>query len=214
MVTIICCRDAGNFEFYDINDFTKMLDSYSVVPHDPGCMCVMSESIVLYMDWSRNPRSVHQLDCGTLPPRSRSGNNSLCLSKGMWWDMCFVKEQNKNMIIVASSKTNGIEAYNIDTGSLEWKGQRRGLQKCGVTSDGHGHIYVCDQAPANRCIHMFSAADGKYQGCLIGEGEQGLGVPLWVVWSEPTSSLIVTHGKGDKRFFSVIYIQVQDIDSK
>ena len=46
------------------------------------------------------------------------------------------------------------------------------------------------------------------------EGEQGLGIPYWAAWSKETSSLIVIHGKGDKRFFSVIYIQVQDIESK
>ena len=128
--------------------------------------------------------------------------------------MCFVNEQNKNLLIVASVEMNGIEAYNTDSGSLEWKAEIRGMQKCGVASDSHGHIFVCGETQANNYIHMFSASDGKHQGCLIGEGEQGLGVPLWVVWSEPTSSLIVTHGKGDKRFFSVIYIQVQDIESK
>ena len=132
----------------------------------------------------------------------------------MWWDMCFVREQNKNLVIVTSVEMSGIEAHDADTGSLEWKGQLPVLQRCGVASDGQGHIFVCDEAKENKCIHMFSASDGKYQGCLIGEGEQGLGVPLWAVWSEPTSSVIVTRRKGDKRFFSVIYIQVQDIESK
>ena len=185
-----------------------------MAPHGLLRLRAVSESTLVYIDDSKNPREVHQLDCGNLPPRSPSGYKSICLSEGVWWDMCFVNEQNKNLLIIASVEMNGIEAYNTDSGSLEWKGEIPGMQKCGVTSDGHGHIFVCGETRANNSIHMLSASDGKYQGSLIGEGEQGLGVPLRVVWSEPTSSLIVTHRKGDKRLSSVIYIQVQDIESK
>ena len=185
-----------------------------MAPHEPGRMCAMSESTLLYIDHSKIPMKVHRLDCKTLPPTSPPEYKSLYLSEEMWWDMCFVSEQSKNLLIVTSVEMNGIEAYNADTGSLEWKGQLPVLQRCGVASDGQGHIFVCDQAPANRCIHMFSASDGKYQGCLMREGEQGLGIPCLAAWSKETSSLIVIHAKGEKRLLSVIYIQALDIESK
>ena len=191
-----------------------MLHSLSVAPQEPGRLCAMSESTLLYIDVSKIPRKVHRLNCRTLPPISPPEYKSLYLSEEMWWDMCFVREHNKNLLIVSSAGMTGIEAYNTDTASLEWKGQLSVLQRCGVASDGQGHIFVCDQAKEIKCIHMFSASDGKYQGCLMREGEQGLGIPYWATWSRETSSLIVIHGKGDKRFFSVIYIQVQDIESK
>ena len=203
------CRFGNKIKFYDINDFTRALHIHSVAPHRPGRVCAISESAISYVDHICTPAEVHLLDCRTLPPKTISVNKSLYLPKSMWWDMCFVSQQNKKLLIVASAEMGGIEAYNIDTGSMEWKGQLDDAQKCAVASDGHGHIYVCDQDAASRCIHMLSASDGTYQGCLIREGEHGIGIPAWATWSEETSSLIVIHKKEDKRFFSVIYIQTQ-----
>ena len=156
------CRFERNIEFYDINNFTK-IHCHSVAPHEPGRLCAMSESTLLYIHCSKNPREIHQLDCRTLPPISPPEYKNLYLSEEMWWDMCFVREENRNLLIVSSAEMNGIEAYNADTTSLEWKGQLPVLQRCGVASDGQGHIFVCDEAKENKCIHMFSASDGKYQ---------------------------------------------------
>ena len=121
--------------------------------------------------------------------------------------MCFVKEEAKcrnGLLIVAPGGPRGIHAYNVGTNSLQWKKEIAGIAKAGVASDSHGHLFVCDKD--NRCIHMLSVSDGHYMGCLIKQGDQGLGAPLWGVWSEEMSSLIVAHGKGNKRFISVIRV--------
>ena len=113
------CRVKKNVELYDINDCTKMLHSHSVAPHQPVRLCTMSESTLLYIDYSKIPRKVHRLDCRSLPPISPPEYKSLYLSEEMWWDMCFVREHNKNLLIVSSAEMSAIEAYNVDTGSLE-----------------------------------------------------------------------------------------------
>ena len=55
----------------------------------------------------------------------------------------------------------------------------------GVTTDGCGSVFVCDQ--------MFSTS-GRHVGCVF-DGSQGLGVPWRIRWCQTTSSLIVAHLK-------------------
>ena len=123
--------------------------------------------------------------------------------------MCFVKEEAKcrgnGLVIVAPAGPQGIHAYNVETNSLQWKKEIDGMGRAGVNSDGHGRLFVCDID--NGCIHMLSVSNGQYMGCLIKQGDQGLGVPLWGTWSEEISSLIVVHAKGNKRFISVVKFQ-------
>ena len=159
-----------------MNDCTK-IHSQSVAPHQPLRLCAMSESTLLYIDHSKIPLKVHRLNCRTLPPISPPEYKSLYLSKEMWWDMCFVREQNKKLLIVSSVGMNGIEAYNTDRCSLEWKGEIHGMQKCAVASDGHGHIFVCGKTQANNYIHMLSASDGKPSGMFNWRRGAGLGSP-------------------------------------
>ena len=124
----------------------------------------------------------------------------------MFQDMFFVGEEKKRkgLIIVTAQGPEGIHAYNVDTNSLEWKKEIEGMARAGIVSDGHGHLFVCDWG--NKCIHMLSVSDGQYMGCLIKQGVQGLGVPVFGAWSEEMSSLIVARGKGNKRFISVIKV--------
>ena len=120
--------------------------------------------------------------------------------------MCFVQEQNKNFVIVTANDPQGIRAYNADTKLLEWKKEIAGMVQAGIVSDGHGHLFVCDGE--NGCVHMLSMSDGRYLGRLIHPGELGHGVsPYWAAWSVEKSSLIVAHGKGSKRFISVVKVQ-------
>ena len=124
----------------------------------------------------------------------------------MYWDICFVQEQNKKLVIVTADGPQGIHAYNADTKLLEWEKEIDGMENAGIAVDGHGHLFVCDGE--NGCIHMLSVLDGKYLGCLFTQDELGLGAsPCWAAWSEETSSLIVAHAKGSKRFISVVRVQ-------
>ena len=124
--------------------------------------------------------------------------------------MCFVKEEAKcsdGLLIVTPRGPQGIHAYNVETNSLQWKREIEGMARAGVAPDGHGHLFVFDGD--NGCIHMLSVSDGHYMRCLIKQGDQGLGAPFFGVLSEEMSSLIVAHGKGNKRFISVIKVQLK-----
>ena len=117
-----------------------------------------------------------------------------------------MKHEQKELILVTSESLMGIKAYDLSSGSLEWHKNIPGMTKSALVPDGHGHLFVADKD--NKCIHMLSLSDGQNLGRLhvIEEGE-GLGFPAWVDWSEETSSLILAHGKGNKRFISFIQIQ-------
>ena len=112
--------------------------------------------------------------------------------------MCFVSDEmnRKRLVIVTAYGPEGIYAYNVDTNSPEWRKEIDGMEKAYVVSDGHRHLFVCDGR--NECIHTLSVADGKYMGCLVKRGEQGLGRTCWAVWSEEMSSLIVAHTRDGK----------------
>ena len=118
-----------------------------------------------------------------------------------------MKHEKKELILVTAESFMGIKAYDLSSGSLEWQKNIPGMTKSSMISDGRGHLFVSDKD--NKCIHMVSLSDGQHLGRLhvIEEGEQGLGFPAWVDWSEETSSLILAHGKGNKRFISFIQIQ-------
>ena len=81
------------------------------------------------------------------------------------------------------------------------RGMKNKIHACGLTTDGNGHLFVCDIS--NSCIQLFDM-DGKYMGVLLHEGEQGLGKPQWVRWSSDTKSLNVAHVKNEKWFLSVV----------
>ena len=116
-----------------------------------------------------------------------------------------MKCNGNDLVIATAIGSKGIHACNVNTNSLEWKREIDGMEKAGVASDGHGRLFVFDGD--NGCIHMLSVSDGQYMGCLIKQGDQGLGAPFFGVWSEEMSSLIVAHRKGNKRFISVIKVQ-------
>ena len=154
-----------------------------------------------------DPPELHLLDCSVIPQKENSQKSIIFPAEITFWDMCFVSEETnrKRLLIVAPSGPEGIHAYNVDTNKLEWKKEIEGMEQAGIVSDGHEHLFVCDWE--NQCIHMLSVSDGQYLGCLIKQGDQGLGIPYWVDWSEEMSSLIVAHTKDWKIFISAIKVQ-------
>ena len=79
--------------------------------------------------------------------------------------------------------------------------------RSGLTCDERDHLFVCDFDKGNRCIQMFSLPDGDYLGCLIREGEQGLGTPAFLCWWKAMSSLAVLHVKNRQWQISVISVK-------
>ena len=104
--------------------------------------------------------------------------------------------------VVASGRDQGIAIYA--TNSKFRKGRiiagkcsrmEKDLDALGLAYDGRDHLFVSDCYQGNKCIQMFSFPDGKYLGCLIREGEQGLGLPTFLCWCEAMSSLVIVHWK-------------------
>ena len=92
---------------------------------------------------------------------------------------------------------NEIRAYDVNLGKLAWiaKGKLPGMVKelCAeaLTSDGQGHLFVCDTN--NCCMQMFSADDGRYLRCVLREGEQCLGKLKLIRWCPYSSSILLVH---------------------
>ena len=116
-------------------------------------------------------------------------------------DMCRVEGTN-NLIITLTGfsrefKGTGFYSYDVDTEEQKWSVKEKNSANqindicfAGVTTDGNGHLFVCDIN--NACVQIFST-DGTYMGPLIKKGQQGLGCPEWICWCEASSSLVVSH---------------------
>ena len=108
---------------------------------------------------------------------------------------------------------DGIYCYNLDTGNIAWSangkppGMSQQMKLSGVTTDGRGHLFVCDGG--NSCIQMFSVSDGKHLGALLKAGEEELGTPHLIGWCSRSSSLIVTHrsGRSNRWCLSVVFVR-------
>ncbi len=113
-------------------------------------------------------------------------------------------------MLVTTHSYDGIRTFDMNTSNLEWRvsgilpGMQEEMKAQGVTTDGRGHIFVSDFN--NECVLMFTL-DGTYLGALQPDQERGLGVPLWILWSEATSSLIVVHAKENRRSISFVNVQ-------
>ena len=177
-------------EFRNLSDLERILHTCGMGPAKSYRLYRISPSDLLFNSGSETQPHIHFLDCTSFPPKVKF---KFYTAEYIYWDMCFVQEQNKKLVIVTGDGLQEIHAYNADTKSLEWKKEIEGMENAGIAADGDGHLFVCDGD--NRCVHMLSVSDGQYLGCLIKKGDQSLGAPLWAAWSEETSSLIVAHAK-------------------
>ena len=207
LIKILFCYSRKNFiEFRDLNNLDEILYTHSVARNKPGRLFPVSPSILLFGCGTVEGPEIHWLDCSAIPPKEVSQKNVIFPTENIIWEMCFVNEEkNRKRLIIITAGNERIYAYNVDTKSLEWKTEIKGMKQVGIVSDSHGHLFICDLE--NKCIHMISVSDGQYMGCLIERGDQGMGSPVWGVWSEETSSLIVAHRRDFKWFISVIKIQ-------
>ena len=183
------CREKQKLEFHEIENLNRVFHSYSTVPQKPAGMCtpLFTSSVLVYQDVSVVPNLVQSLDCSTLPLRL-GGAITATLSQGtLPWHMCCV-----NDLLVGTTSEFGVFSYNTRSGQLIWRAQGKlegmnmEMDAGGVTTDGHGHLFVCDYN--NQCIQMFSI-NGVYEGALLLDTE--LGRPHWVAWCENSDSLIV-----------------------
>ena len=100
--------------------------------------------------------------------------------------------------------TFGIHAFYTEKQQMFWSTNttlphnQSPMHLTSVTTDTGGHLFGVDEN--NHSVQMFSAINGRYLRYLIVD-EFVIGHPLYVNWCENTSTLILTHLKGN-----VIYI--------
>ena len=171
-------------------------------------MCASSSSsILLYEDVAKLPHEVRWLDCSASSPKSVQGRGITHTQQNFIQDMCCVDIGDKELLITTKGFGGGVYAYNTKTDKMEWsvEGKLPGIEKnvrpVGVTSDGHGHLFVSDNE--NKCIHMF-ATDGGYMGALLREEVQTLSQLAGIRWSNKFSSLLVVHMVNERYSISAI----------
>ena len=139
---------------------------------------------------------VRWLECAFSPPKPAVGTNMTSTKQGQVWDMCCVQQRQKEVLVTTRGFDGGVYGYNTTTGELEWRmkcklpGVKKEISPRGVTTDGRGNIYVCDDS--NECIQLFSV-DGVYNGSVMKEGKPSLGEPCRIRWCSRTSSMVVAH---------------------
>ena len=198
-------------EFRDPNDLTRILHTHSLVLQAPYTMCVAGPSSLLYADGATSPLEVHWLDLSGSEPKPAVRKRVIHLQQANINDMCFAQDGDKQLLVVADIN-EGLFAYNTETDKLKWsvKGKQPGMDKeleaFGVTTDGSGHLFVCDWINGNRCIQMFAVSNGQYLGCLM-KDMKALGDPGKIWWCEKTRTLVAACELKAKWCIYVIDIQ-------
>ena len=191
--------------FYHENNPSKAVFSISVDPHLPGETCASENGLLMFIDKSKNPREIRWLDCkGSVPTPLKA----ISTQQSHVCEMCYAESGGKGLLVCSTGRE--IKAYNSCSAKLEWcfKSEMAGMQAeinpKGLATTNEGRLFVSDDIHA--FIQVFTA-DGRYLGCLIKEGEQGLGKPLQIRWCHNTSALIVAHFKDRAWFLSSIKVQ-------
>ena len=178
-----------------MNNLCPILYTHSVAPHEPRKVYTVGSSFLLYEDRSKEPYSIHWLDCNETKPKFLKEKSFTTSLQTLWVCLQF-KMVPRNWLSQLLQKMASIATAQLPKAwNGEWQEKLPGMQKVlypvHITTDGRGHLFVSDGVNGNRCIQMFSVSDGQYMGCLIKEGEQGLGHPNTICWHSASHSLAV-----------------------
>ena len=210
MCNIFILRNEQCIEFRNVNNLSQILYTHSVAPHIPDRLCTVNSCMLLYEDRSKNACKIRWLDCNEAEPKLLK-EKSLTPSVQYITDMIGVRNGADELIIGTNS--TDIHCYSTTTKSLKWSvsgklpGMQQELDTEGLATDGCGHLFVSDGYDGNSCIQIFSVSDGRYRGCLIRKGEQGLGYPSRIRWYSASQSLAVAHYVGGFWSLSIINIE-------
>ena len=197
--------------FRPTEDLNRILHIHSVAPHRPMRLCTTTASTLLYEDWTKSTREVHWLDVSDAQPKPAAGKCVIHTQLYRMYDMCAIHNGDKHLLVAAAGE-DGLFAYNMKRDQLEWKvdvkphGMEKYMEASGVTTDGRGHLFVCDSFNGNRCIQMFSVSNGKYLACLLKDVER-IGTPARICWCEKTSSLLAAFWVKEKWQLTAINLQ-------
>ena len=157
----------------------------------------MSPSIILVEDTSIEPRQVDILDCGMAIPKKE---NIIWTEQTSIHDMCCLLNQ-KEQLLVTCHLSQGLVAYNIQSGTVEWRikekvpGLEGDIVPQSIAADDQGHLFVSDIN--NDMVHNFSS-DGKFLGtvlCNVGEAK--------ISWSRTASALVVMYRRGHQWYLKI-----------
>ena len=124
--------------------------------------------------------------------------------------MCFAYEDTVKIFSVGSNFTGKyVHAYGVKDlwllHNFQPDGMKYEMNPSGITTDGRGHLFICDKA--NKCIQIVDT-DGTYMCPVDCSCKVELGIPERLDWSKSESALVVTHKVIGKCFISVLKIQI------
>ena len=210
MLIIFCsARDHSKIEFRAVDNWEEVFVNYSVESRQPYRICSTSSTFLL-VGASETEYEVFRVHFNAKHPQRMRTN--VKLEQFIIYDMCCTYQIKKVFFIITRGH-DGIYCYDLNTGNMVWSanGKPSGMSQqmllSGVTTDGRGHLFVCDGG--NSCIQMFSVSDGKYLGALLKAGEEELGTPHLIRWCFRSSSLIVTHrsSRPNRWCLSVVFVR-------
>ena len=203
-LTILRCllshfRDQTQTEVRDLENLKLVRISQNVGGYLPEVMCgTPSGSSFIFEDANANPRV---LQFATYTSQGFVMKKRIPTIQRNINDMCCTRflGEDKNMVF-ATHGENGVFAYNTNMTNaytLAWKaegklpGMSQEMNAYGVTTDGRGHLFVCDR---NNCFIQMFSVDGRYLGPVKIECQGSRSFPKWVSYSRSTSSLVVFFG--------------------
>ena len=192
-------------EFRDTDNLAEVVLTHSVAPHQPGALCTMSSSVLVYEDQSESPPEIHWLDCRGTGPRLLDITVRPNISHIE--DICCVEHEHDYVLVVLPFyETEHIHAYSCSTGELKWKAEknvssaREAFRSRGVAGNDSDRLFVGDYTTDS--IHVFSVSDGQQLRRLTRMADQGYGDVWQLHWSNDPPSLIVGHIKNGRLFIS------------
>ena len=168
---------------------------------------MLPPSVLLYEDVSRVPHEVRWLDCSSAVIKPTDDLHVTQTRQRFTHDMCCTKIGDKTLLVTTSGFGGSIQAYNAANNNVEWvvegrlPGMRVAMKPHGVTTDGQGHLFVCDSA--SKSIQMFGV-DSEYMGSVLREETQRFDQLSAIWWSMAASSLILVHRTKDACSISTI----------
>ncbi len=186
---MIFCREEAQscFEFRDLAQLYRVVRTYPdlrgrsatgrrarrlprTFPHSPGALCAGPPGGLFFEDCvGGSMPSI--ISCVDLEHRAFCLRDDVpCIDTGVKQvlDMCYVRHVE---MLVATLAGVGVRAYDVKTGSVVWEQTTwwfRKLHYAGVTSDGCGHVYVCDAK--RKCVLKFTDT-GRSVPVELGPGE-------------------------------------------
>ena len=193
--------------FHDARQLSKIIQSYNVSPRVPTRLSVLPPSVLLYDDVSKVPHEVHWLDCSGSVIKPADDLHVTQTRQRFTHDMCCTKIGDKTLLVTTSGFGGTMQAYNAANNNVEWvvegrlPGMRVPMKPHGITTDGQGHLFVCDSA--SKCVQMFGI-DSEYMGSVLREETQPFDQLCAIWWSLAASSLILVHRNKDSCSISTI----------